>query len=125
MTVAQQSILDTTKKILGLAPSYTAFDLDVITHINTAFATLEQLGVGPVGGFMIEDDTAVWGDFLADTIKLNPARTYVYMKVRLAFDPPPTSFGIAALERQIEEMGVRLMIACDPPLVVVVASDED
>ena len=54
----EQSILKSTKKILGIAEDYTVFDLDIITHINSAFSTLTQLGVGPVEGFIIEDDTA-------------------------------------------------------------------
>lgn len=106
----EQSILISTKKILGLAPDYTVFDLDIITHINTALTTLTQLGVGPAEGFMIEDDEAEWGDFLSEDLMLNQAKTYVYLKVRLVFDPPVTSFAIAAFEKQIQEIEWRLSV---------------
>lgn len=104
----ETSILTSTKKILGLDESYTAFDLDVTTHINSVFATLVQLGIGPANGFMIQDKDAVWTDFLGQDLNLNSIKTYVYLKLRLAFDPPPTPYHIQALEKQIEELEWRL-----------------
>lgn len=107
----ETSILTGTKKILGLAEDYTAFDHDVITHINTAFSTLTQLGVGPAEGFMIEDETAVWTDFIIDDdLQYNSVKTYVYLRVRMLFDPPGTSFVITALNEQIKELEWRLNI---------------
>jgi hypothetical protein len=102
------SILKSTKKILGIGDDYDVFDLDVITHINTAFSTLTQLGVGPVAGFMIEDDSTEWGDFLTDNMQLNSVKTYVYLKVRQLFDPPTTSYLIAAFNEQIKELEWRI-----------------
>ena len=86
----EQSILISTKKILGIAEDYTVFDLDIITHINTAFSTLTQLGVGPADGFMIEDDSALWTDFdpVDDNLNYNAVKSYVFLKVKVAFDPP-------------------------------------
>jgi hypothetical protein len=107
----EQSILTGTKQILGLDESYTAFDFDVITHINSAFATLNQLGIGPDDGFMIEDATAVWDDFYTDNLPLNPVKTYVYLRVRMLFDPPTTSYMIEAMQKQIAELEWRLNIA--------------
>jgi hypothetical protein len=110
--VLETSILISTKKILGLAQDYTAFDPDVMIHINTAFSTLTQLGVGPAEGFMIEDETAVWDDFLVmtDDLQYNSIKTYVYLRVRMLFDPPATSFVIAALNEQIKELEWRLNV---------------
>lgn len=105
----EQSILTSTKKILGIESDYTAFDLDIITHINSAFSTLSQLGLGPVGGFAIEDESAEWADFYSED-ETNSIKTYVYLKVRLLFDPPQTSYLIAALEKQIEEYEWRLNV---------------
>jgi hypothetical protein len=108
----EPSILKSTKKILGLADDYTVFDLDIITHINSAFSTLTQLGVGPAAGFAIEDETAEWaafGDFVTDT-QLNSVKTYVYLKVREIFDPPQTSYLSAAMRKQIEELEYRLTV---------------
>lgn len=107
----ENSILISTKKILGIAADYTEFDLDILTHINAAFSTLTQLGVGPVSGFMVEDDTAIWDDFLADDIEsISSVKTYVYLRVRMLFDPPTTSFVIEALNKQIQELEWRLNV---------------
>lgn len=116
----ENSILISTKKVLGIAEDYTAFDLDIITHINTAFSTLTQLGVGPPNGFMIEDETAQWADFITDVpgvyettsedLQLNSVRTYVFLRVRQLFDPPQTSYLITATEKQIEELEWRLNV---------------
>jgi hypothetical protein len=104
----EQSILTSTKKILGIAADYTAFDLDIITHINAAFSTLTQLGVGPAEGFMIEDAEAEWYDYIEDDIQLNTIKSYVFLKVRQLFDPPNTSYLIEAMEKQIREFEWRL-----------------
>jgi len=106
----EQSILISTKKILGLAADYTVFDLDIITHINTAISTLTQLGVGPTNGFMINDDTETWADFIGEDLQNNAVKSYVYLKVRQLFDPPQTSYLIAATERQIQELEWRLNV---------------
>lgn len=106
----EQSILKSTKKILGLAEDYTPFDLDVITHINAAFSILDQLGVGPSGGFMIEDDSTVWGDYVVPPNQLHLVKTYIYLKVRFLFDPPATSYLITATENQIKEYEWRLNV---------------
>lgn len=102
------SILKSTKKILGLAEDYTAFDPDVVTHINAAFSILNQLGVGPAEGFMIEDENEDWDEFIVPQNQLNLVKTYVYLKVRMLFDPPTTSFLIEATNKQIEEYEWRL-----------------
>lgn len=106
----EDSILISTKKILGLADDYTAFDLDIITHINTAFSTLTQLGIGPVEGFMIEDSRDVWDDYLADDLQLNSIKSYVFLRVKQLFDPPTTSYLIDAQERQIAQLEWRLNV---------------
>ena len=102
------SILTSTKKILGIEEDYIAFDPDIITHINSVFATLEQLGIGPQDGYMIEDKIAVWPDYLSNNFRLNAIKTYIYLRVRLLFDPPATSYHINALNEQIKELEWRL-----------------
>ena len=106
----EQSILNSTKKILGIAEDYTVFDLDIITHINTAFSTLAQLGVGPTAGFMINDAEEVWTDFTAEDFQYNSVKSYVFLKVRQLFDPPQTSYLISATEKQIQELEWRLNV---------------
>ncbi|MET0786503.1 MAG: hypothetical protein ABWY25_07355 [Paenisporosarcina sp.] len=125
----EESILNSTKKILGLDADYTPFDLDVITHINAAFSILNQLGVGPEEGFSIDDDTAVWGDFSCPPNQLHLVKTYVYLKVRLLFDPPATSYLIEAANQQIKEYEWRLNIfrewALDPTDPAIEVPDEE
>lgn len=114
MTLAEQSILDSVKKVIGMDPDYTAFDEDVIMHINAKFSELYSLGVGPkTVAFEIEGQDATWADFLQGRTNINMVKTYVCMSVRLIFDPPPTSFGIAAVQKEIEQMGWRLNILDD------------
>jgi hypothetical protein len=105
----EQSILNSVKKVLSIDPEYTAFDLDIITHINSAFSVLQQLGVGPTIGFMIEDDVAVWSDFgTLEDPHLNLVKTCICLRVRMLFDPPTTSYLIGALEKQSQELEWRL-----------------
>ena len=104
------SILTSTKKNLGLDASYEAFDSDIVLYINGVFSTLNQLGVGPEQGFAIEDDTATWDAFIGTDPRLNSVQTYVYLSVRLLFDPPGTSYLIAAVEKQKSELEWRLNV---------------
>lgn len=108
----EQSILKSTKKILGLGPDYTPFDLDIITHINAAFGILDQLGVGPDGGFYIEDDTAMWTSIPnIPPNQLALVKTYMFLRVKLLFDPPGTSYHVSAAQEQLKEYESRLNIA--------------
>ena len=109
-----ESILTSIKKMLGIAEEYTQFDADIIMHINSVFTTLTQLGVGPSEGFYIEDKETVWEEFIPDLNKLQAVKTYIYLKVRLLFDP--TSLGsstLASYERQIQEFEWRLNIIAE------------
>ena len=109
--MAEQSILQSTKKILGVTPEDESFDLDIITHINSAFSTLTDLGVGPETGFVIEDSDPVWTDFLEDEqVMLAKVKTFVYLNVRIIFDPPVNGFVMDALRKQIEECTWRLSV---------------
>jgi hypothetical protein len=102
------SILTSTKKILGLGEDYTAFDEDIITHINSTFSIVHQLGIGPEDGFMIMDESATWNDIDINQSQLNLLRTYVFLRVRMLFDPPTTSFLIEATNKQLQEYEYRL-----------------
>lgn len=108
------SILTSIKKLLGIAEDYTHFDNDLIMHINSIFMVLTQLGVGPQEGFYIEDEFASWTDFVSDPIQLQAVKSYMYMKVRLMFDPPTSSAVTEAMNRMINEFEWRLNAAVDP-----------
>lgn len=106
---ADGSILENTKKLLGLDTEPGVFDIDIITHINSTFFILQQLGVGPENGFSIEDEEALWSDFIGEE-QIQAVKTYMALKVRLIFDPPATSFAISAIENQIKELEYRLNV---------------
>lgn len=107
------SILASIKKLLGITAEYTQFDTDLIIHINSVFSILTQLGVGPSTGFSIHDEYSVWIDFLPEDPRLEMVKTYVYLKVRLMFDPPDRSAVADAMKRQIDELEFRLNVAAD------------
>jgi len=106
------SILDTIKHMLGILPEETAFDSDIINFINGAFSTLTQLGVGNAIGYQIVDSTNVWSEFYTDP-RLNGIRTYVFLRTKIAFDPPTTGFTQSAMDRQIQELEFRLNVVAD------------
>lgn len=107
------SILTSVKKLLGIADEYTHFDSDIIIFVNTVFSTLSQLGVGPVGGFIVTDEYAVWSDYTDNSEQLALVKTYVFMKTKMMFDPPVSSAVLSAMERQISELEWRLHIVSD------------
>lgn len=109
----EESILISIKKLLGILAEYTEFDTDIIMHINSTFMILTQLGIGPSDGFMIEDESSVWSDFISDSANLNLVKTYIYQRVRLMFDPPTSSMLLDALKEQIREFEWRMNVAVD------------
>lgn len=110
---AQQSILTSIKKSLGLAEDYTVYDLDLVLHINSVLSDLHQLGVGPDAGFEIVDDSATWIDFLGDDPRLNNVRSYTYLAVKMLFDPPTVGYVLTAWEKMLEKAEFRVLIASD------------
>lgn len=108
------SILTSIKKAIGPTAQYTHFDPEIIMHINSAFFDLHRLGVGPAEGFIIEDDSATWTDYISDPKKLQAVKTYIYLKVKLVFDNSTLSASvIAAMERQIKEYEWLLNVAAE------------
>ena len=107
------SILQSIKKLLGPAEDYSHFDADIILHINSAFAALHQLGVGPEEGFTIQDAGATWQDYLGDEKRLELVKTYVYLKVRLLFDPPTMGSVMEAAKEALRETEWRITVAGD------------
>ena len=119
-----ESILTSIKKLLGIMSDYTNFDDDIIIHINTAFAMLNQLGVGPEGGFMIVDANSRWKDYTTEK-NLNMVKTYIYLKVRLLFDPPTSSALIESINRTLSEIEWRIFLEGDPKPEEELPSDEE
>lgn len=111
--VDPDSILQTVKKMLGIPPEYDAFDTDIVIHINSVFSVLTQLGVGPNEGFSIKDDTAKWSDYIPEGKAVEDIKSYVYMKVRLVFDPPTSSAAMQAMKDLCSEFEWRINVAVD------------
>lgn len=108
------SILISVKKMLGIDEGCDHFDADIIMHINSVLAILNQLGVGPPTGFFIMDSGQKWSDFIPDQTNIEFIKTYVFMKVKLIFDPPQMSALIDAMNKTISELEWRITVAVDP-----------
>ena len=113
-TVLEESILTSIKKLLGLNSEITVFDTDIAFHINTVFASLAQMGVGPKDsegrniGFKISSSSETWSNFTSDDKLIENVKTYVYIKVKMVFDPPVSSALIEAYNAQAKELEWRL-----------------
>lgn len=105
-----ESILESTKKVLNIPPDYKEFDSQIVLFINSVFSTLNQLGVGPDDGFSITDETAEWSDYVGEDKRLNNVKSYVYLRVRLLFDPPTNSFLVTSMQEQVKEHEFRLNV---------------
>lgn len=118
------SILNTTKKLLGIAEENTEFDLDIILHINSVFTILTQLGVGPSKGFSILDSSSVWSDFIPEGEMMEAVKSYMACKVRMLFDPPTSSTTMQALQNMCNELEWRLNVLCDTTVGEVYTESE-
>lgn len=108
------SILNSIKKLLGPTEDYTQFDTDIIMHINSAFAVLGQLGIGPDDGFVISDDSTTWDEYLQDEKSINFIKTYIYLKVKLQFDTTTmSSTSIESFKEMVNEYEWRMTVAAD------------
>ena len=109
------SILTSIKKMLGLSVEDTHFDPDIIMHINTVLMDLNQIGVGPDEGFAISYASDTWDDFVPEEslLKLEGIKTYIYLKVRLLFDPPTNSAVIESMNKQIDKLEWRINVAAE------------
>ena len=111
------SILTSIKKMLGITEEYEHFDADLIMYINSAFMILTQMGVGPSEGFRIEDKTSDWDEFVSLEDNLESVKTYVYMKVKLMFDPPTSSAVMESMKNMISELEWRLIVEVETPTI--------
>ena len=118
-----ESILNSVKQLLGIAEGETHFDMDIILHINSTFSILNQLGVGPEETFSIVDDKPTWDEFVDDD-DYNEVKTYVYLKVKMIFDPPSSSSVMDAYKRQIDELEWRLTVRASNKAMEEPSDDE-
>lgn len=108
-------ILDTIKLMLGYLPDYNPFDVEITVHINSAFRTLNQLGVGKQG-FLITGSKETWEEFLGDQLgSLDNCKTYIYLYVRLLHDPPTNSFIVTKFNEEMKELEWRMNVDAETP----------
>lgn len=110
MAFDPDSILDSVKKVLGISFDYTVFDPEITLHINSVLSDLNQVGIGPTDGLAITDNTAVWSDFIGTDLNLNQVKSYISLRVRLLFDPPSSSYVLAAWQQEVAKFEWRLNI---------------
>ena len=109
-----ESILTSVKKLLGITPECTNFDSDIIIHINSVFLILNQIGVGPSKGYRITDEFNTWDEFIPeDNPRLEAVKSYMYMKVKLLFDPPSNSSVMESTNRLLSELEWRIYTEVD------------
>lgn len=122
-----ESILTSTKAALGIPEGHTAFDVELTIFVNSVLSRLTQLGVGPKDGFRIDDKIATWEDFMGTSPKLNMVKSYMFLRIKLLFDPPDVGFVLTAMKEQIEKDEWLIMVECDPaekpPVVEIVMAD--
>jgi hypothetical protein len=109
-----ESILNTIKKLLGIDPDNTDFDDDIKIHINSVIPNLSQMGIGPKIGFIVKSVDDTWSDYIdSSTINLEGVKTYIYLKIKLIFDPPTNSTTIDAINKNLSELEWRMMLSVE------------
>lgn len=108
------SILNTIKKLLGIDITDNSFDTDIIVHINSIIPILSQMGIGPKNGFIVMSEDDLWTDYIDDSVvNLEGVKTYMYLRIKLLFDPPTNSTTIDAFNKNIAELEWRMMLAVE------------
>lgn len=112
----EDSILTSVKKLLGLPEEVEEFDVDIMMNINAALMTLRQIGVGPLGGSMINSKYVTYSDIFGEDCKeTSMIGMYLFYKTRLGFDPPQSSVVIECIKEAIRELEWRMNAQTDPP----------
>ena len=114
------SIFNSVKKVVGLLGDDGSFDEDILLHINSVVSTLRQLGLSIPADFYVRDDVQTWQNFLGEFRDLDLVKSYMAMKVRIMFDPPSSSFGLASMTEMVTEFEWRINVLTDQPYSVPV-----
>jgi hypothetical protein len=108
-----ESILTSIKKLLGIEETETHFDNEIMMHINSVLMVLNQLGIGPEQGFSISSKTTTWSSIFGTRVDLAAVKSYVYLKVRLMFDPPQMGYLVESIKNQCQELEWRLNVQAE------------
>ncbi len=108
------SILNNVKKLLGIDSEDDSFDIDVMTMINSTIPSLAQMGIGPSNGYIVTSADDKWTDWITtNDINLQGVKTYLYLKIKLIFDPPTNSTVVEAFNKNLNELEWRMMLAVE------------
>lgn len=108
-----EDILTSIKDLLGISDEDPSFDSEIIVHINSVFSMLNDIGVGPSDTFHIDSNTHYWNEFLTDNKLINMVKTYMYLRIKLIFDPPSNSVLLESINKQINEFEWRLNVEAE------------
>ena len=116
--LVNEQILASVSQAIGLGEEHTFFDPTLIMHINATFDVLHQLGAGPSDGYSIEGNDETWNDYFGSEPKdvIQFIKTYMFIAVKLLFDPPQNSFLVKQLEDQKKEYEWRINVAAESGL---------
>lgn len=103
------SIFETIKAMI--APEDDAYDVDLLFHVNSALHVVSQLGVG--SPTFSASKTSTWGEFVGDERLLNVIKDYVYVRTRLEFDPPSSSYLVEVYKNRQDEYTNRILYEVD------------
>lgn len=106
----ENTILEQVKLQLGVVED-DVFDMQIIDYINTAFFTLNQLGIGPDEPFSIRDGTELWSDFSEDPV-VEPVKVYIPLYVKSLFDVP-SSYILENIRKELDRLEFRMMVECE------------
>ena len=102
------SVLSSTKQMLGISPEDTSFDVNVIMSINTTLTILMDLGLTEVEDQIVTSNKMTWDELLGGRTDIEYVKTYIYQKVKMIFDPPTSTAAIDAMQRSISELEWRI-----------------
>lgn len=102
------SILISIKKLLGITEEDTSFDTDIVIHINSVFSELTQIGFGPKEGYFITGKDNLWSEVIQDKKTLEMIKTYIYLKVKIIFDPPLSSSTLETYKQEVQRYEWRI-----------------
>lgn len=108
-----ESILNSVKKMLGISPDISAFDVDIIANINAGISILTQVGVGPDTGFVVTSGDETYEEYLIRPNEYKMVNMFLFLKTKIAFDPPTSATLMQAYKEQMDEYLWRLQVDHD------------
>jgi hypothetical protein len=103
-----ENILDSVKTYLGIAADELGFDAEILMLINSAFSTLADVNISAMPTTMVTDNTLEWSAVPMDDGQLGNVKLYVFIEVKLAFDPPQLPAVLSSFSERKQELVWRI-----------------